>query len=81
MSVDLEALACGVAFDLNCTIRKNISNNKRTNPLRPQLTTHESKSRIIQLHFLPNHEVLLNYHAIMELLSLFFVELGILVGF
>ena len=38
MFVDLEALVWGVTFDLNCTIRKNISNKKRTNPLRPQLT-------------------------------------------
>ncbi|KAL2336870.1 hypothetical protein Fmac_011316 [Flemingia macrophylla] len=31
--INFEDLICGFTFDFNCTIRINISNNKRSNPL------------------------------------------------
>jgi len=59
--INLEALVCGCTFDLNCTIRKNIKYNKRANPPRPKLNTHETNFGIIQQHFLANKKLLSSY--------------------
>ena len=48
VSIDIKALSCGLTFDFNYPIRINVSNNKRSNPFRTKLTTHESEPRIIQ---------------------------------
>jgi len=79
VSIDLKALACGLTFDFNCSIRINISNNKRSNPFRTKLTTHEFELRIIQQNLLLDHEVLPSYQAIMERLGFLLIELRILI--
>ena len=81
MPIDLEAFSYGLTFDFNCPIRINISNNKRSNPFRTKLTTHEFVPKIIHQNLLPDHEVLPSYQAVMEFLGFLLVELRILIGF
>jgi len=78
---DLKALSCGLTFDFNCPIRINVSNNKRSNPFRTKLTTHEFEPRIIQQNLLTDHEVFPNYQVVMELLGILLVEIRVLIGF
>jgi len=58
MLINLEAFIRGFAFDLNYTIRENVSYNRRTNPLWPKFTIHETKLEVIQQLFVSNHKLL-----------------------
>ena len=52
MPVDFEAILVIHAFYFNCTMRKNISNNKWSLPSRTKFTWKQSEPKIIEEDFL-----------------------------
>ena len=73
VTVLFEDFAGNFIFNLNCTMGKNISNNKR-------FIGNKLEASVQQEHFLSNMELLTKNPRIMEPLHLFLVNLGVLIG-
>jgi len=65
---------------LNCTIRKNIRNNKGSNLTRAQLSRKKFQTWMIKKDFVFNIKLFSCNHSVMETLSLFFVNPCILIS-
>ena len=81
VTVHFEDLASNVIFNLNCTMEKNISNNKRTIPSRSKIIENKLEVRVKQEHFLANIELLPKNPRVIKPLLFLLVDLRVLIGF
>ena len=74
MSINYENLIGVQASNLNCTIRKTLSHNKRSYPSRTEFTKNKLEARVVEEDFLPKGELLPRNHPIMECVCPFLVD-------
>jgi len=80
-TVHFEDFADNFIFNLNFTMGKNISNNKRSISFTSKFTKNKLEARVKQVHFLANMELLPKNPRVMKSLHFLLVNLGVLIGF
>jgi len=81
VTIHFEYFVGNLIFNLNYSIGKNISNNKRPIPSGLKFTENKLEPRVKQEHFLVNKELLPKNPRVMKPLHFLLVNLGVLIGF
>ena len=81
VTVYFENFVGNFIFNLNCTMGKNISNNKSSIPFRSKFTRNKLEARVKQEHFMANMELLPKNLRVIKPLHFLLLDLGVLIGF